>query len=78
MKSAPAKRTLCELFDDMLSAPFVALRDDDPFVLEVARLSAAGPRRGLQVFQGGATARAAQQLPPLRPRRTLNNFWGPA
>jgi hypothetical protein len=72
MKSAPAKRNLYQQLEDVLSAPFVALKDDDPLVLEVARLSAAGPRRGLQVFQGGATTKPTQELPPLRRRRTLN------
>jgi hypothetical protein len=72
MKSAPAKRNhLCELFDDLVSTPF-APKTDHPFWLEVARVSAAGPRRGLQVLQGGATTRPAQQLPQFRPRRALN------
>ena len=74
MTSTAPKRSLHQQLEDVLSAPFVALKDDDPLVLEVARLSAAGPRRRLQVFQGGATTRPAQQLPPFRPRRTLNNL----
>jgi hypothetical protein len=68
--TAPAKQSLYQQLEAALSAPFVALKDDDPLVLEVARVSA--KRRGLKVFQGGATTRPAQELPPHRPRRALN------
>jgi len=71
MKSAPAKRNLRELFDDMFSTPFDRFKSDDHLALEMAKLIASGRRRGLQVFQGGATRRPAHVLPLHRPRRGL-------
>jgi hypothetical protein len=69
MTSTAPKQSLYQQLEAALSGPFVALKDDDPLVVEMARVSAA--RRGLRVYQGGATAKSAQQLPPYRPRRTL-------
>jgi hypothetical protein len=71
MTSTAPKRSLHQQLEDVLSAPFVALKDDDPLVLEVARLSASGRRRGLLCISGGA-ARTRQELPPYRPRRGLH------
>jgi hypothetical protein len=72
MSAAATKKCLSEILSEAFSAPLEINRQADPLFQYVDRLSASGPYKGLQVFQGdGVAARSAQPLPPLRPRRPL-------
>jgi hypothetical protein len=73
MTTAATKQTLQQMLDDALFGPGRSRIDWDaePIWREIDRIGAAGPYKGLRVFNGGAAVAPAQPLPPLRPRRPL-------
>jgi hypothetical protein len=69
MTALAAKKNLIELIDESITGAFQVDPETDPLLQHIARVCAAGPYRGLRVFDGGAAAIPAQSLPPRRPRR---------
>jgi hypothetical protein len=70
MTASAAKKNLCEILDEALSAPLID-PDEDPLIQHIRCMGAAGPFHGLRVIEGGAAVRPTQSLPPLRPRRPI-------